>query len=66
MLTDSTLTTRQVAERLGVNVRRVHSLVEKGELSPTRIEELGPRGPLFFTAEDIAAYEARKAAGAAS
>lgn len=57
------LTTRQVADRLGVNVRRVHTLVTNGVLVPaSRLD--GPRGALFFLPEAVSACEARFAAEA--
>ncbi len=57
---DDLLTTRKVAQRLGVTVRQVHGLVERGELAPvTRLDP--PTGPLFFSPEDVAAIEAKRA-----
>ena len=48
----SLLTTKQVAERLGVNVRRVHTLVGQGRLVPvSRLD--GPRGALFFSPDAV-------------
>ena len=61
---DDLLTTRKVAQRLGVTVRQVHGLVERGELAPvTRLDP--PTGPLFFSEEDVAKLEAERS-GAAS
>lgn len=48
----SELTTREVAERLGVKVRHVHYLCESGQLSPVR-QLPGVRGPKLFAAEDV-------------
>jgi excisionase family DNA binding protein len=46
------LTTAQVAERLGVNVRTVHRWVERGSLTPA-LKATGIRGPLFFAAAEV-------------
>jgi len=48
----SELTTREVAQRLGVKVRHVHYLCESGQLAPVR-QLPGPRGPKLFAASDV-------------
>jgi excisionase family DNA binding protein len=48
----SELTTREVAQRLGVTVRHVHYLCESGRLTPAR-QLPGPRGPKLFSADDV-------------
>lgn len=49
----SALTTRQVADRLGVNVRKVHTLVAQGRLTGAKLIGDGPRSPLFFEPADV-------------
>jgi hypothetical protein len=50
------LTTRQVADILGTNPRRVNRLVKSGKLR-TAIKLDGVRGANLFDPSDVAAYE---------
>ena len=50
--TDTLLTTAQVAQRLGVDVRTVHRWVKRGDLVPA-LKAPGIRGPLFFREADL-------------
>lgn len=43
------VTTAEVARRLGVDVRTVHRMVQRGELVPV-VKGEGIRGPMFFDA----------------
>jgi hypothetical protein len=52
------LTTKQVADILGTNVRRVNRLVKRGELR-TALKLEGVTGANLFDPSDVAAYEAR-------
>lgn len=50
------LSTAEVAEAKGVDVRTIHRMVERGELTPV-IKGKGIRGPMWFTPdvlEDVA------------
>ena len=44
--------TVEVADRLGRTVRQVHYLIEAGRISPS-IQGNGPRGAMFFNADDV-------------
>lgn len=46
------LTTAEVARRLNVDVRTVHRMVERGELTPF-VKGEGIRGPMFFEADAL-------------
>lgn len=51
----STLTTRKVAERLGLTVRQVHTLIANGDLEPVgRLDP--PTGTYFFAEKDVERY----------
>lgn len=53
------LPTSQVAARLGLHVRSVHRMVERGEIAPaTKVP--GLRGPLLFTEDEVARVERRR------
>ena len=52
--TDTLLTTAQVADILGVDVRTVHRWVKRGTLTPA-LKATGLRGPLFFAEADVLA-----------
>jgi excisionase family DNA binding protein len=49
------LTTKDVAERLGVSVAKVHRLVDKGEIVPA-LQLPGSTGRFYFTDETIDEY----------
>lgn len=54
------MTTKKVAERLGISVRRVHHLVARGDLMPiSRLDP--PRGALFFAESDVERFAAERA-----
>ena len=56
-----TLTTRNVADRLGVTVRQVHTLVRRGDLTPVgRLDP--PTGTYFFTEAEVDKYAATREA----
>jgi excisionase family DNA binding protein len=57
------LTTKQVAAHLGVNLRRVHYLIERGELVGVQLD--GPHSPYLFKVDDVERVAARLAEGAA-
>lgn len=60
METVSTLTTRKAAERLGITVRQMHTLIARGDLEPAgRLDP--PTGTYFFNASDIEDYAAEVA-----
>lgn len=50
------LTARQVAARLGVAERTVHSYVERELLRPCRVERAGMSRRLFFAPADVTAF----------
>jgi len=46
------VTTRHVADRLGVTPRQVARLVERGELTPV-VKAPGPTGAFMFNADEV-------------
>jgi excisionase family DNA binding protein len=50
------LPTSQVAERLGVHVRTVHRMVDRGEIKAAA-KVPGLRGPLLFTEDEVSRVE---------
>jgi len=58
MTAPTLLTTRQVADRLGIKVARVNQLAAKHDIGwkPTG----GPRAPRFFTEADVVAMAAHR------
>lgn len=55
MLTPDLLPTAEVARLLGRDVRTVHRLVARGDLTPA-FKGPGLRGALFFRRSDVAHY----------
>lgn len=52
-----TLTTRKVADRLGITVRQVHTLIANGDLSPvSRLDP--PTGTYFFAESEVERFAA--------
>lgn len=54
------LTTRNVADRLGVTVRQVHTLIANGHLTPvSRLDP--PTGTYFFAEAEVDRFAATRA-----
>lgn len=55
----STLTTRKVADRLGITVRQVHTLIARGDLTPAgRLDP--PTGTYFFAEAEVDRFAASR------
>ena len=58
------LSTAQAAKVLGVSVKTVHRLVDRGELNMA-VKMDGLRGPMLYTAQDVHALAQKRTAGKA-
>lgn len=57
---DALLTTRQVADTLGIRPRQVQRLAERGDLRIAQRLNVGANGALLFDPVEVRAYAARQ------